>query len=219
MIGALSACAGGASTDEPSANTSNSDVSEPDRDGSAPIVIDALGEIPPECQELLAGFLQDIEPAVSAVDWDTATLADMQDVSPVIDQTTIRFDTAMEAAGCDDFVFGADDDQQFEFALEIARQEAPGSLRWLQFSRDLYAGLETTEGGLADDASALEADCDEATAGVIDAIGGATDVDNIPLTDLVEINNGLAVVEAVCTPDEAAALLEDPTLQAFFGAG
>jgi hypothetical protein len=200
-IGLPAACAGGASTDD------------------AQTISDDLGNIPPECRDPLAVFLQDIEPSVERVDWDTATLADVQDVSPVIDQMTLKFQTTMEAAGCDDFAFGADADQQFEFTVEVARQEAPGSERWLQFSRDMSTGLDTTANGLAVDPSALPADRDEATAAVTELISDAGNLNEIPVADLVEITNGIAAVEVVCTPEQAAAFFDTPRLQEFFGAG
>ena len=217
-IGLLAACTSSASTDD-AAGTETDQQAESDGDGDAQIVIDDLADIQPECRDLLAGFLKDIEPAVERVDWDTATLADIQDLSPVIDQMTLRFETAMEATGCDDFAFGADDDRQFEVAVEDARQEAPASERWLRFSRDISTGLNTTADGETVDPSALPATCDEATAAVTDLIGDADTVIEILVTDLVEITKGIAAVEVVCTSEQAAAFLDDPGLQEFFGAG
>ena len=200
-IGLLAACAGGTSTED-------------GQTGS-----DDLSSIQPECRDPLAVFLRDIEPSVDRIDWDTATLADVEDVSPVIDQMTLKFQTTMEAAGCDDFAFGVDADQQFEFTVEVARQEAPGSERWLQFSRDMAIGLDTTADGLAVDPSALPADCDEATAAVTEVISDGANLDEIPVADLVEITNAMAAVEVVCTPEQAAAFFDTPRLQEFFGAG
>ena len=200
-IGLLAACAGGASTDDAQ---------------SAP---DDLGSISSDCRDPLAVFLQDIEPSVERIDWDTATLADVDDLSPVIDQMTLKFQTSMEAAGCDDSAFGADADQQFEFTVAVARQEAPGSERWLQFARDMAAGLDTTADGLAVDPSALPADCDEATAAVTDLISDGKNLNEIPVVDLIEITNDIAAVEVVCTPEQAAAFFDTPRLLELFSSG
>lgn len=208
LIGLLAACSAGTSDDEA--------VLADDESGEQ-IVIDDLDDIQLDCREVLAGFLKDIEPTVGQVDWDTATLADMQDITPVIDQMTIKFETGMEASGCDDFAFGADDEQQFEIAVEIAREEAPGSERWLRFSRDMATGLDSTAATITDDPSALPADCDQAKAAVTDLIGDADDVNEILVADLVRISNAIAIIETACTPEEAAAYFDDPDLQAFFG--
>ena len=200
-IGLLTACAGGASTDD------------------AQTAPDDLGSISSDCRDPLAVFLQDIEPSVERIDWDTATLADVDDLSPVIDQMTLKFQTSMEAAGCDDSAFGTDADQQFEFTVAVARQEAPGSERWLQFARDMATGLDATADGLAVDPSTLPADCGEATAAVTESIRGADSMNEIPVADLVEITNGIAAIEVVCTPEQAAAFFDTPRLQEFFGGG
>ena len=200
-VGLLTACAGGTSTDD------------------AQTVSDDPGGVTPKCRDPLAAFLQDIEPSVERIDWDTATLADVDTVSPVIDQITIKFQTTMHAAGCDDSAFGADADQQFEFTVEVARQEAPGSERWLQFARDMATGLDTTADGLAVDPSALPADCDEATAAVTELISDGDNLNEIPVVDLIQITNGIAAVEVVCTPEQAAAFFDTPRLQEFSGAG
>jgi hypothetical protein len=207
LIGLLTACSAGTSTDG---------AGSADDENGGPIVIDDLDDIPLDCREVLAGFLKDIEPTVERVDWDTATLADMQDITPVIDQMTIKFETGMEAVGCDDLAFGADDEQQFEIAVEIARKEAPGSERWLRFSRDMSTGLDSAAATVTDDPSALPADCDEAKAAVTELIGDADSVNEILVVDLVRITNAIATIETICTSSEAAAYFDDPDLQAFF---
>lgn len=226
VVGLLAACSNGTSTDDASAGATdeagvvdgeNGGDSDGDNGGDADqIVIDDVDDIPAGCREIMVEFLQDIEPAVERIDWDTATLADMEDVTPVVDQMTIKFETGMEAAGCDDFTFGADDRQQFEFAVEIARQEAPGSESWLRFSRAMSAGLDTAADGSLEPSS-LPADCDEATTIVTDLIGDVDSLDEVPVADLVGITNGILGIDAVCTAEQAAAFLDDPRLQELFG--
>ena len=71
-----------ASTD---VSTSEADSTETSAEGSDDtIMVTDFSDMPPKCVELLGAFLRKLEPTVSAIDWDKATLAEFETISDSI---------------------------------------------------------------------------------------------------------------------------------------
>jgi hypothetical protein len=245
LIGVLAAC-GGSSPDSSTAttdiqaptdttNTTDPDVSTtveastaPSTDGadqasdsaqgdtSGGIVIDSLDAIPTECRQLMGDFLEEIEPVVSAVDWQSATLADMEELSVSINESSARLDEEMVGAGCDQYEFGANDDQGFEFAIDIAKEMAPGTLGWLEFVRSLSTDFATTPDGTSTEASGVPTDCDGAIAYIADIVDATDTMNDIQVAELMNITTAMTTIQTECPIEQSTAFFEDPAVVAFF---
>ena len=57
-----------------------------------------LDDIPQECRDLIGDFLREIEPLVSDIDWENATMADLERLGDVIEEPVSDMDVKMEQA-------------------------------------------------------------------------------------------------------------------------
>ena len=105
------------------------------------VIVDDVSELPPECVDLLADFLKLIEPAVSDIDWDTATLGDFQAISDELEGQFEEMDARELELGCDNYDLSSDQ-ASMEAAIAIAEEEAPGAVGWLEFVASLSAEHE-----------------------------------------------------------------------------
>ena len=213
-------------TEAPEAETDSDTDEQSDSDSDDdPIVIDDFGDIPGECIDLLGDFLREIEPDVGAVDWQTATLADLEPLDELIAEPSDEFDRAATELGCDEFDFGIDDEQSLDFVIRVAQQEAPGTVSWLQFIADLSAFADDiTDDPTDPDAEPsappsadadLPTDCEGTKQYLLSAAEQYGSIDAIPVAEAMTLTTAITNVTTLCGFDDAIAFLEDPTIQAF----
>ena len=91
--------AAGADDTSASANTSGGAASTETSLGGTDdtITVSDLSDMPPKCVELLGKFLKQIEPTVSKIDWDKATLADFEAFGDQFQAESDSFDTQTAA--------------------------------------------------------------------------------------------------------------------------
>ena len=98
----LAACGGDGSSDTTAADggsaTTEAGGAESGDDGSGV----GLGDVPQECVDLFTEYLQEIEPVVSEVDWETADMSAMEEVGAALEVSSEEYETAITEAGCDD---------------------------------------------------------------------------------------------------------------------
>ncbi len=177
--------------------------------------IDSLDDIPQECRDLLGDFLRDIEPLVSDIDWGNATMSDLEALGTSIDEPVSDMDVKMEQAGCDDIDFDGDDEQGFELSLELARQEAPGAVAWLEFLREVSTAFDTS--GTAVDSADAPEDCDAALEAVRDLMSESETMTDLPVDQLMSAASILQSITSLCSIDEMAALFDDPAFTEWSG--
>ena len=78
------------------------------------INVNDFSEMPPQCIELLGKFLKKIEPTVSQIDWNKATVAEFEEFSKQFQTDADSFDADSSAAGCDKYNLTGSDDKTFE---------------------------------------------------------------------------------------------------------
>ena len=83
------------------------------------ISVSNFGDMPPACVELFTAFLKQIEPKVSAIDWNTATFADFQDFGTEFRSESEEFAAKSTAAGCDKYNFAAPDAEVLKQISEL----------------------------------------------------------------------------------------------------
>lgn len=174
------------------------------------ITINDVSEMPAKCIELFGGFLKQIEPVVSKVDWKTATAKDLQSLDDGLGKQSSDLDAQMTAAGCDKFNLAGSNKQVFNELAKVAAAEAPGTLGWLEFISTL-GDTSTASAG------SIPADC----AGIIAAIepilatGGS--MQDLPVAEVMQISPLFAAVGAKCSSDEAAAFFARDDVKKFVG--
>lgn len=168
------------------------------------VIVDDVSELPPECVDLLADFLKVIEPAVSDIDWDTATLGDFQAISDELEGQFEEMDARELELGCDNYDLSSDQ-ASMEAAIAIAEEEAPGAVGWLEFVASLSADMSAE----ADPSL----DCDSAIAYIDALIAEGATMTDVPFSEVNRITQALGVITSDCTPEQADEFLarEDVT--------
>lgn len=156
------------------------------------VIVDDLDDVPEECRAALADFLREIEPVVSEVDWDTATLADFETISTEIEDEGEAFDQANEA--CDETFDFSSDEASFAAMIEFAEQEAPGTIGWLEYLSALTSD-DSTEGA--------PETCDEAIAYLDTLIAeGIGSMNELTADQFGLVTASFNVISTQCTPEQ-----------------
>jgi hypothetical protein len=179
-------------------STSAADSTETSIEGSdVTIVVSDFSDMPPKCIELLGAFLKKIEPTVSAIDWDKATLAEFEDIGNQFETDSSSFDTELAAAGCDKYNLDPSDENQFEQMAALAAAEAPGTLGFIRFLGSLASSA-------TDDGEAVPTDCDGTIAEIEPFLANGT-MQDLTIAEVTRLGKLMTAVGTNCTPEEATA--------------
>lgn len=159
------------------------------------VIISGLDELPQECVDAVAEFLRRIEPIVSDIDWDAATLTDFDSISDELEAESDILDEPGTA--CDDFDF-ASDEESLQALIEFAEDEAPGVVGWLEFIGQFSADPT------ADTSADGPQTCDEAIAYIEALADDGTPMSSIPLSELGPITQAFNVISTDCDATTAA---------------
>ncbi len=178
------------------------------------IVIDEFSDMPSECMDLFRSFLQDIEPIVSTIDWQAATLAEFEELGTQFDEVSRDFEDEATQNGCDRF--DLDGEASFDAMIEFAEQEAPGTVGFFEFLAEIQQmAVDLAPGD--DEPSAAPADCAEATGQIESLMNEYGQMSNVPASELMQISQLAANLTTVCTIAELEAFMSRTDIEAFFG--
>jgi hypothetical protein len=209
----LAACGGTATTttgsDDPDPTT---ETTEAESEGEGETV--DLSDMPQECIDAFVTFLQAIEPVVEGFDFETATLEDMGTIATEIEAVTEAPTAAMENLDCPDV--DSTDEEAFAAMIEIAENEAPGTVgyfRWIEdfASSDFGGGTGggvTGSGDCETDIEALEAFIEEN-----ETMGALT------VTELGEYGGLVTAITNECSLERTSEFFAQPEIQAFASGG
>lgn len=199
---------GDESSDEMSDELSD-DATVDDDEPSGP-EIRTIDDVPEPCREAMANFLREIEPIVEPIEWQTATIADFEQIALQFEEKAADFETASVEIGCDDLNF-ADDDSS-EILIDFAQIEAPGAVGFLEFLEELSTGMPTV---VDEPATGEIATCQDA----IDFLQGLIDeydsIESVPASELLQIPN-IANLYGDCTLEQLE-FFDNPELAEFMG--
>jgi hypothetical protein len=173
------------------------------------ISVDDFGDMPPKCIELLATFLKQIEPTVSAIDWDKATLGEFEEFSKQFEAESDSFDSQTAAAGCDKYNLTGSDEQQFEQMAELAAAEAPGALGFITFLRSLSESQTAA-------AASIPSDC-AGTIAAIEPYLARGSMRDLTVGEVGLVGQLMGAVGSNCTAEEASAFYDRDDVAAFTG--
>lgn len=174
------------------------------------ITVDNFGDMPPKCIELLSTFLKKIEPTVSEIDWDKATLGDFETFGDSFKTESDAFDTATSEAGCNKYNLNGSDEKQFEQMSELAAAEAPGTLGFIKF-------LGALSSAATDSAGDLPTDCPSTIAAIEPFIADGGTMKDLTMAEVTRLGQLMPAIGTNCTEEEAAAFYARDDLNAFIG--
>lgn len=199
---------GDETTDEASDEPSD-DATVDDDEPSGP-EIRTIDDVPEPCREAMANFLREIEPIVEPIEWQSATIADFEQIALQFEEKAADFETASVEIGCDDLNF-ADDDSS-EILIDFAQIEAPGAVGFLEFLEELSTGLPTVVDDPATDDIATCQDAIDFLQGLIDEYDS---IESVPASELLKIPS-IANLYGDCTVEQLE-FFDNPELAEFMG--
>jgi hypothetical protein len=213
---------GGAADDDPDSDA----IVEPDDGDDADhseddmIVITDFDDLPGECVDLLAQFLRGIESQVAEADWGTASLDELEPLFDSIDDQSTDFDDRMAATGCDRYDIDLDDERSLEFALQLARREAPGTVGFLEFIASFADLDETVEDVVViddpdDGTEAGSGDCEDIKNVLLELAAEYGTITEMPVTEVTGMTELISDLTTKCTIAELEDFYNDPRLTAF----
>ncbi len=218
----LAACGGGdAATDTTgaaeettsTAATPETTIPEETTTGDT-IVVSSLDDIPEVCRDTFVSMLQTVEPVVGDVDFEAITVEELDPLFAEIDAEMTSFDADMTANGCDLYSPDVADEDVWQEMLDLAESEAPGSVAFLAWTRELASSF--AEGGMGG-SDIVSGDCATDGAALVAIAEEGTSMQQMTLDQVSDVTTLLASVGTICTPEEAATYLDDPAVAAMLG--
>jgi hypothetical protein len=174
-----------------------------------PTIPPALADMPDECIEALVGYLQAIEPAVEGVDFENLSVEELDAVSADVEDLSGEMTAEMEDLDCPDPL--GSDDEAISAVIDLAEQEAPGAVGYLEWLAAFAAGFGEERGVSGDcetDIAALE--------GIIAETGAMSD---LTMTQVVEVGSLVASISTACSPEQAEEFFGREDVAAFLEEG
>ena len=211
MVLLVAACGGGeggdttAPSDEGTPTTVAVDTTSGD-DG--PTV--GLDEIPQECIDAFGAYLRDIESVVETIDWENATMEEMEEIGTALEPATTEFEEST-GSECEDINVDASDEESFDFMIELARNEAPGTVAYLEMIR----GLAGEFGEGADIPVAGDCETDIETLQALVDEGGS--MEDRTMAEIAAIGGLITSITSNCDQTRALEFMEAEDVAAFLG--
>jgi len=174
------------------------------------INVNDFSEMPPKCIELLGKFLKKIEPKVSQIDWDKATVAEFEDFSTQFQADSDSFDAESSAAGCDKYNLTGSDEKTFEQMAALAGTEAPGTLGFINFLKS----LSTSDTAAAD----VPTDCNATIDAIEPFLAKGETMKDLTIAEVTRLGQLMTAVSNNCTSDEATAFFSRDDVTKFISA-
>lgn len=183
-------------------STTTAAAGEGDGDDEPSVGFDAL---PQECLDVFADFLRAIEPVVSDLDVDTATSSDLTDLQADLDPITAEFEASTEGMDCPNV---AEDEDAFTAMIDIAEQEAPGTVAYLTLAQSILTAM-------GPDGGDVSGDCETDLAAIQEFVDQGGNMNDMPLTDFSQVLALLTTVQQVCSAERLTEFYSQEDVIAF----
>jgi hypothetical protein len=174
------------------------------------IEVESVGQMPPKCIELFGKFLKEIEPTVSKIDWDKATLGDFNKLGEQFTTESDSFDAELTAAGCNKYSLTGSDDKQIEQMAALAAIAAPGTVGFIKFLGSLSASATA--------AGSIPTDCAGTIAAIEPFLAGGKTMQDLTVAQVTQLGPLMTGISTNCSADEASAFFARTDVTAFVGA-
>jgi hypothetical protein len=204
---------GGTATADEGAAPTDPPATADEGDDEDVVTVDDIDDIPQECIDQFGELMEQIEPIVEGIDWESATMADFESISTQLDEIS-EVDTDM--GECERYDFEGGDAESLEWAIEIAEERAPGVVPYLQWISDLAADFSAGAGAGSGDAAAdIPADCEGAIAYMEGLMDEFSSMSEISLAELTQIGNVTGVIGSECSLEQANEFFSRQDVQDF----
>jgi hypothetical protein len=213
----IAACGGGASGDSATVpadtTTGGADVTTPpesttvpEGDGSDAGTITDMSDMPEECIDAFRAFLQELEPIVEEIDFENATMADLETFGTDIEPIASQFED--ETANCPELDLSTED--SIAFMREIAEQDAPGTVAYFEWLEEFIVSMDdggvSASGDCETDIAALQVYVDQ---------GGA--MSELTLGDVAAVTSLMTAVSTECSPERFQEWISQEDVAAWAG--
>lgn len=200
----------GAATPTTQAQVTSTEATEGD-DGDGQTV--DIGDIPQECVDAFVGYLREIEPVLEEVDWANATMADFEGIAESLESVTAEYETTITGSNCDDLEVDASGEESFEYMIDLAREEAPGTVPYFEMIRDFTEGFGEGFGEGSDTEVSNDCETDIATLQAI--VDEGVPMQELPAGELGAIGGLITSISANCTQDRSLEFFSKEDVAAF----
>jgi hypothetical protein len=163
----------------------------------------------PECEEAFVNYLQEIEPIVEGIDWENATTTDLENLN--LDEIDEAYTDEIDSLGCEDVDFEGNTDEAFNYLIDIAEREAPGTVGYFEWIRDFVGSFDGEDG----DEPAASGDCDTDIAAFQAIVDQGGTISDLTLAELNEASTLLSAISMECPPEKSAEFFSKPDVAAF----
>ncbi len=180
-------------------------VTEED-DGGASVSID---DIPQECLDSLAEFLREIEPIVEPIDWENATIEDLDEIAASLEEPSVAYSEQITDTACDQVDVEASDEESFEFMIDFAESEAPGTVGYLEWIRDFAGAMSEGTG------TESSGDCETDIAAIQAIVDEGVPMSQLPLSEMGSIGSLVTSISMNCSAERAGEFFSQADVAAF----
>lgn len=166
-----------------------------------------IGDLPPECVDAFVGFLRLMEPIVEDTDWANVSMDDLEAMGTELEPLADAYATEIEDLDCDDVELEGDDEESFQYMIDLARDEAPGTVGYLEWIRDIAIGEGPEATG----------DCETDIAALESIIGGGGTMAELPLAQVSSVGALMTSITTACSPERSQEFFNQADVQEFIG--
>lgn len=199
----------GAGSNDTSVTTATDDTATSISGSDDTITVENFGDMPPQCIALLGKFLKKIEPVVSEIDWDKATLGDFNTFGEQFKTESDAFDADSTAAGCDKYNLQGSDEKQIEQMAALAAVEAPGTVGFIKFLGSLAASATAS--------GSIPSDCAGTIAAIEPFLADGKTMQDLTMAQVTQLGQLMTGISSNCTTEEASAFFARPDVTTFIG--
>lgn len=163
------------------------------------------------CADLMGQYLEQLEPLVKDIDWDSADAGQLDQLQS---QMGTDFDSLDDeiTSNCADYIFTTSD-SNLQQTIEIAKDRAPGTVAWLTFVEKVTRTPSSATTPDDTDAAArdLPTDCDGAQAYIENLMAEHATIVELPSSELTALSQVVAVASQQCPPADEFFSRDDVT--------
>ena len=172
---------------------------------------DAADAITETCADLMGRYLEQLEPLVKDIDWESADVGQLDQVQS---QMGTDFDSLDDeiTSNCADYIFTTSD-SNLQQTIEIAKDRAPGTVAWLTFVEKVTRAPSSATTPDDTDAAArdLPTDCAGAQAYIENLMAEHATITEVPSSQLSALSQVISVASQQCPPAEKFFSRDDVT--------
>lgn len=206
----LAACGGSSGATTTGADGEATTTVADDTGGDTGDTVD-IGDIPQECLDAMGDLLRAIEPAVEGVDFENATSNDLAALGTELEPAMATYDETIAGSDCEELDVDATDEETFDYMIDFAESEAPGTVAYLTWIRDFAAGSEG-------EGSAATGDCEQDIALLMEFVNRDGTMSDLTMAELTTVGEIMGSISAVCSTERNQELFSDPAMADFLDA-